>query len=184
MAYTWCGVHTLHVDAHEHGVSTLQVSSTNVGAIVTVRFNVASFDANLGDWGWVLSGVDPDFDVQDANELVNNFGSSAVQTQFSEGCWFYLGAASKLGSPFLCSRDPDTQLAALQASTLNQAYQYGSLQFYSAASGNLSIWYAIDEDYNFAMVHNYRTCGIRMIPPESSVVRLLLGFRRAVDCVQ
>ncbi|CAN0248420.1 unnamed protein product, partial [Scytosiphon promiscuus] len=147
-----------------------QVSSTNVGAIVTVRFNVASFDANLGDWGWVLSGVDPDFNVQDANELVNNFGSSAVYTQFSEGCWFYLGAASNSGSPFLCSRDPDTQLATLQASTLNQAYQYGSLEFYSAASGNLSIWYAIDEDYEFAMVHHYRTCGIRMIPPESSVV--------------
>lgn len=152
-----------------------QISSTNIGAIVTVRFNVASFEANVGDWGWVLAGVDPTFDVQDANAFINNSGSSAVYTRFSEGCWFYFGQAAVLGKPFLCSRDPDAELSALQSSTLNEPYQYGSLEFYSAASGNLSIWYAIDEQFDFAMVHNYYTCGINLNTPASLVVRLSLG---------
>ncbi|CAM9434117.1 unnamed protein product, partial [Ectocarpus fasciculatus] len=147
-----------------------QVSSTNIGAIVTIHFNVASSNANSGDWGWVLRGTDPTFTVQDANDLIQDFGSSEVYARFSEGCWFYLGAAAVLDRPFLCSRDPDTELAALQASTLNREYQYGSIEFYSTASGNVSIWYAVDEDYNFAMVHNYRTCGIEILPPESLVV--------------
>lgn len=147
-----------------------QVSTTNVGAVVTVHFNMASFEAHLGDWGWVLGGVDPTFNAQDANNFIENYGSSAVYNTYSEGCWFYIGQAAVLGKPFLCSRDPDTELATLQASTLNYVYQYGSLEFYSAASGNLSIWYALDEDYNFAIVHNYHTCGIQLVEPASLVV--------------
>ncbi|CAM9727973.1 unnamed protein product, partial [Ectocarpus sp. 13 AM-2016] len=116
---------------------------------------MASANANSGDWGWVLGGTDPSFTVQDAHDLIEEFGSSEVYARFSEGCWFYLGAAAVLDRPFLCSRDPDTELAALQASTLSREYQYGSIEFYSAASGNLSIWYAVDEDYDFTMVHHY-----------------------------
>ena len=141
-----------------------------------MRFNVASFEANLGDWGWVLAEVDPAFDVEDANAFINRSGSGAVYTRFSEGCWFYFGQASVLDKPFLCSRDPDPELSALQSSTLNEPYQYGSLEFYSAASGNLSIWYAMDEQFDFAMVHNYYTCGIDLFPPNSSVVRLRLSL--------
>lgn len=152
-----------------------QVSSTNIGAVVTVHFNVASFEANLGDWGWVLAGVDPAFDVQDANAFINDSGSGAVYTRFSEGCWFYFGQAAVLSKPFLCSRDPDAELSALQSSTLNEPYQYGSLEFYSAASGNLSIWYALDEQFDFAMVHNYFTCGIDLVGPESLVVSISVG---------
>lgn len=155
-----------------------QVSSTNIGAVVTVRFNVASFQANPGDWGWVLAGVDPTFDVQDANAFITYSGSGAVYTRFSEGCWFYFGQASVLSKPFLCSRDPDAELSALQSSTLNEPYQYGSLEFYSAASGNLSIWYALDEQFDFAMVHNYYTCGIDLVPPTSLVVRCFLRMWR------
>lgn len=137
---------------------------------------MASFEASLGDWGWVLGGVDPAFDAEDANDLIEEFGSSAVYKSFTEGCWFYFGQAKELGKPFLCSRDPDKELAALQAATLNKVYQYGSLQFYSAASGNMSIWYAIDEDFDFTLVHNYQTCGIRLVEPASLVVRFV--FRR------
>lgn len=135
---------------------------------------MASFEANLGDWGWVLAGVDPTFSVQDANSFISNSGSGAVFTRFSEGCWFYFGQAVVLEKPFLCSRDPDPELSALQSSTSNQAYQYGSLEFDSAASGNLSIWYALDEQFDVAMVHNYYTCGICLVPPASSEVRLSL----------
>lgn len=159
-----------------------QVSSTNIGAIVTVHFNVASFEANLGDWGWVLAGVDPAFDVQDANAFINDSGSGAVYTRFSEGCWFYFGQAAVLSKPFLCSRDPDAELSALQSSTLNEPYQYGSLEFYSAASGNLSIWYAFDEQFDFAMVQSYFTCGIDLVAPESLVVRNLSGRRLSIQC--
>lgn len=146
-----------------------QVTSTNIGAIVTVSFNVASFDANLDDWAWILGGVDPSFGVADANALE----SSAVYHQFSEGCWFYFGRAATLGHPFLCSRDPDTELASLQASTLDYVLQYGSLELYSAAAGNVSIWYAKDEAYDFAMVSSYHTCGIDVRVPPSSMVRHL-----------
>lgn len=152
-----------------------QISSTNIGAIVTVRFNVASFEANLGDWAWVLAGVDPTFDVQDANAFINESGSGAVYTHFSEGCWFYFGQAAVLNKPFLCSRDPDAELSSLQSSTLNEPYQYGSLEFYSSSSGNLSIWYALDEQFDFAMVQSYYTCGIHLVAPASLVVRLSLG---------
>lgn len=154
-------------------IDNKKVSSTNVGAVVTVHFNMASFEASLGDWGWVLGGVDPAFDAGDANDFITNFGSSAAYSTFSEGCWFYFGQATTLGKPFLCSRDPDTELASLQAATLNEVYQYGSLQFYSAASGNLSIWYALDEDFEFALVHNYYTCGIHLLEPASLVVRFV-----------
>ena len=118
---------------------------------MTVRFNVASFDANLGDWAWFLGGVDPEFTVAEANSL----SSSEVYNQFSEGCWCYFGRAVILGHPFLCSRDPDSELASLQASTSDRVFQYGWFEIYSAASGNASVWYAVDEDYNFAMVHSY-----------------------------
>lgn len=144
-----------------------KVDSTNIGTVVTVRYNVASFDATLGDWAWVLGGVDPGFTVADANALL----SSEVYNQFSEGCWFYFGQAVTLGHPFLCSRDPDSELASLQGSTSENVYQYGWFEFYSAASGNGSIWYAVDEDYDFAMVHSYYTCGVNIRAPASSVVR-------------
>lgn len=139
-----------------------------------MHFNVASFEVNLGDWAWVLGGVDPAFDVDDANAFINESGSSAVYTHFSEGCWFYFGRAAVLSKPFLCSRDPDTELSALQSSTLNEPYQYGSFQYYSAASGDLSIWYAVDEQFDFAMIQGYHTCGIDLRAPASLVVRLSL----------
>eukprot|EP00752_Nemacystus_decipiens_P001785 g1725.t1 len=160
---------------HQPNSDFVQVSSTNIGAIVTVRFNVASFEVNLGDWGWVLAEVDPTFDVEDANAFINQSGSGAVFNRFSEGCWFYFGQATVLSKPFLCSRDPDPELSALQSSTLNEPIQFGSFEFYSAASGNLSIWYALDEQFDFAMVHNYYTCGIDLVPPNSLVVSLESG---------
>lgn len=87
------------------------MDSTNIGALVTVRFNVVTRDAAQGDWGWILGGVDPiNFGVDDANSL----SSSEVFNTFTEGCWFYFGKAVSLGEPFLCSRDPDTQLASMQ----------------------------------------------------------------------
>lgn len=143
-----------------------KVHSTNIGALVTVRFNVASFDANLGDWAWILGGVDPSLDVSEANALL----SSEIYSRFSEGCWFYFGRAVTLGHPFLCSRDPNSELASLQSSTSDRVYQYGWFDLYSSASGNVSLWYAIDEDYDFALVHNYYTCGLEIVAPASLVV--------------
>lgn len=128
---------------------------------------MASFSSTLGDWGWVLGGVDPSFEVADANALV----SGEVYTLFSEGCWFYFGQAISLGHPFLCSRDPDKELASLQASTTDRVYQYGSFEFYSAAAGNVSLWYAYNEAYDFTMLGNYYTCGIFVRAPASPVVR-------------
>lgn len=146
----------------------LQVSSTNIGAVITVSFNVASVEANPGDWGWVMGGVDPSFDVADANALE----SGRAFNQFVEGCWFYFGQAVSLGHPFLCTRDPDQELASLQASTTETFYQYGSFQLYSATAGNVSLWYAVDEAYDFFMIYNYYTCGIHVQAPASTVVRV------------
>lgn len=84
------------------------------------------------------------------------------------------------GKPFLCSRNPDEELASLQAFTANLPYQYGSLQFYSAASGNLSVWYAVNENFDFKLVYNYRTCGVRVVAPASLVVRLALSATTVV----
>lgn len=47
----------------------LKVESTNIGHVVTVRFNLASRPAYSGDWGWVLGGVDPSLTLEDANFL-------------------------------------------------------------------------------------------------------------------
>lgn len=46
-----------------------QVDSTNVGNVVTVRFNIVSRHAYPGDWGWVLGGVDPSVILEEANAL-------------------------------------------------------------------------------------------------------------------
>lgn len=154
------------------------MSSTNIGALVTVRFNIVSFNSSLGDWGWILGGVNPSFGVDDANALA----SGEVYDQFQEGCWFYFGKAVTLGHPFLCSRDPNTELASLQASTSTKAYQYGSFNIYSSASGNVSIWYALDEDYDFAMVHNYYTCGVDIRGPALSMVRDVCTSEHRWEC--
>lgn len=134
---------------------------------MTVRFNLVSQDANVGDWGWILGGVDPTFTVADANALI----SGEVYSTFEEGCWFYFGKAVVLGQPFLCSRDPDTQLASLQASTADRAYQFGTLELYTSAVRNVSLWYAVDEDYSYSMIHNFYICGIDVRYPKSLEVR-------------
>lgn len=113
-----------------------------------------------------MGGVDPSFVVEDANALE----SGRAYNQFEEGCWFYFGKATELGHPFLCSRDPDQELAMLQASASANTYQYGYFQLYSATAGNVSLWYAVDEAYDFSMLHNYYTCGIHVRGPASAVV--------------
>lgn len=115
-----------------------------------------------------MGGVDPSFEVADANALE----SGRAFNQFVEGCWFYFGQAVSLGHPFLCTRDPDQELASLQASTTERFYQYGSFQLYSATAGNVSLWYAVDEAYDFSMIYNYYTCGVRVRVPASTVVRV------------
>lgn len=145
-----------------------QVQSTNIGALVTIRFNLATSTANTGDWGWLLGGVDPSFTVEDANGLTSGY----VYENFAEGCWFYFGKAVELDTRFLCSRDPDTELASLQASTTHRVYQYGAFELYSSAIRNVSLWYAIDEEYNYHMIHNFYTCGVDVLPPVSLLVSL------------
>lgn len=47
----------------------VQVSSTNIGNVITVGFNLASREAYSGDWGWILGGVDASLTLEEANGL-------------------------------------------------------------------------------------------------------------------
>lgn len=63
-------------------VSVHKIDSTNIGDVVTVRFNLATRSAYSGDWGWVLGRVDPSLTVVDAN---NPTAANADQT-YDERC--------------------------------------------------------------------------------------------------
>lgn len=54
-----------------------QVESTNIGDVISVRFNLASREAYSGDWGWVLGGVDPSLTLEDANSLTSDEANDA-----------------------------------------------------------------------------------------------------------
>lgn len=67
----------------------MQVSSTNIGNVITVGFNLASREAYSGDWGWVLGGVDPSLTLAEANSLSADEANDA----FDERCISVTGSS-------------------------------------------------------------------------------------------
>lgn len=96
-------------------------------------------------------------------------------------CWFYFGRAIEMGNPFLCAPDPDPVLASFQSTPTLHAYQYGRFELYVSAAGNESLWFAKREQYYYAMVANFYTCGITVQSLNSSTVRWCLLFLRTVS---
>ncbi|CAN0275250.1 unnamed protein product, partial [Ectocarpus sp. 8 AP-2014] len=143
-----------------------QVESTNIGDVISVRFNLASREAFSGDWGWVLGGVDPSLTLEDANSLTSDEANDA----YEERCWFYFGRTVELGQTFVCSSDPDPQLSAFQNTPTLRPYTYGRFEMYLSAAGNGSLWFGISEQYKYAMVTNFYTCGVTVQPLDSTTV--------------
>lgn len=90
-------------------------------------------------------------------------------------CWFYIGRAVELGSPFLCSPDPDPALASLQSTPTLRAYQFGWFELFDASAGNESFWFAKHEKYTYAMLKHFYTCGITVQPLNEASVRCFPG---------
>eukprot|EP00752_Nemacystus_decipiens_P001936 g1865.t1 len=144
----------------------LEVESTNIGHVVTVRFNLASRRAYSGDWGWVLGEVDPSLTLEEANSL----SAADADYFYDERCWFYFGRAVELGQTFMCSSQPDPLLASFQNTPTLRAYQYGRFEMYLTAAGNGSLWFGESERYTYTMVTNFYTCGVTVQPLNSTTV--------------
>lgn len=85
-------------------------------------------------------------------------------------CWFYFGRTVELGQTFVCSSDPDPQLSAFQNTPTLRPYTYGRFDMYLSAAGNGSLWFGISEQYKYAMVTNFYTCGVTVQPLDSTTV--------------
>lgn len=90
-------------------------------------------------------------------------------------CWFYIGRAVELGSPFLCSPAPSSVLASMQSTPTLRSYQFGWFELFISDAGNESLWFAKNEQYNYAMLTNFYTCGITVQPVNKTVVRWFPG---------
>ncbi|CAM9280664.1 unnamed protein product, partial [Pylaiella littoralis] len=143
------------------------IESTNLGAAITVRYNLASRSAYSGDWGWVLGGVDPSLTLADANSL----GATEAEDAYVERCWFYFGRAVELGWTFLCSSEQADPLpASVRTMPTLRGYQYGRFQMYLSIAGNGSLWFGKSELYTYSMLTNFYTCGVTVQPLNSTTV--------------
>ncbi|CAN0377020.1 unnamed protein product, partial [Ectocarpus sp. 12 AP-2014] len=66
--------------------------------------------------------------------------------------------------------DPDPQLSAFQNTPTLRPYTYGRFDMYLSAAGNGSLWFGISEQYEYAMVTNFYTCGVTVQPLDSTTV--------------
>ena len=89
-------------------------------------------------------------------------------------CWFYFGRAVELEQAFLCSSEPDPTLSSFQTAPSLRAYQYGRFEMYLTTSGNGSLWFGESERYQYTMVTNFYTCGVTVLPLNSTTVSRLL----------
>ncbi|CAM9190156.1 unnamed protein product, partial [Hapterophycus canaliculatus] len=144
----------------------LEASSTNIGNVITVGFNLASREAYSGDWGWVLGGVDPLLTVEEANGM----SAEEANDAYDERCWFYFGRAVELEQTFLCSSEPDPWLASYQNTPTLRAHPYGWFQMYLSAAGNNSLWFGKHEQYTYTMVTHFYTCGVTVQPLNATTV--------------